>query len=87
LLKNGNQTVVGVLAGHLFSGTFVAGLLMAAAYALGELLHWLDVHSHMSAFSLKVLGILENGITVGDALLYCLYIVVSFVKAAKEMTE
>jgi hypothetical protein len=87
LLKNGNLSVLGEFVGHLLSGTFVAGMLMVAAYALGELVHWLDLHSHMSVFSLKVLGMLENVITLGDALLYCWYVVVSFVKAAKEMTE
>lgn len=87
LTKNSNARVVGEFLGHLVGGTLIAGMLMLAAYLLGELVHWLDTHSHMSRFSLKVLGLLENGITLGDALLYCWYVVVSIVKAAKEMTE
>ena len=85
--KDGNFRIVGEFLGHFMSGTLIAGMLMAAAYALGELVHWLDVHSHLSRFSLEVLDLLENAITLGDAALYCVYLYNALSKAAKEMLE
>jgi hypothetical protein len=86
-IKRGISAAVGTFLGHFVAGTLIAAMLMLAAWALGELVYWLDLHSHISRFSLKVLDVLEDTITLGDALLYMCYVVISFITAAKEMIE